>query len=168
MRVVHPWLAAGTMFLVLPSYSTLAETMELLERQLECGICLETFQDPKALRCLHAYCRKCIQMLVENKENEVKCPQCRKTFAVEDNNPDSLPTVLFINELIEIYNKVKLVVLADQSCSSDKKENSLEQAVGQSSWYTRLKAFFAYEPESQAQRESRIKKSLKGNIILIF
>ena len=89
-------------------------------------------------------------MLLENKENEVKCS---KTFAVENNNPDSLPTVFFINELIEIYNKVKVVILADQSCSSDKKEKSLEQAVGQISWYTRLKAFFAYEPESQAQRE---------------
>ena len=157
------------MFLLLPSYSTLAETMELLERQLECAICLETFRDPKALRCLHAYCRKCIQVLLENKENEVKCPQCRKIFAVEDNNPDSLPTVFFINELIEIYNKVKVVILADdQSCSSDKEENSLEQAVGQSPLYTRLKAFFVHEPESQAQRESRIKKSLKAIVILIF
>ena len=38
------------------SHRTLADTLELLEKQVQCPICLETYRDPKALACLNAYC----------------------------------------------------------------------------------------------------------------
>ena len=89
--------------MVLLSRRTLAETLELLEKQVQCPICLETYHDPKALACLHAYCQECIQQLLlqQQRDQEVECPQCRSVVAVAGNDPSSLPTVFFINGLIE-------------------------------------------------------------------
>ena len=62
--------------MVLPSSKTLAET---LEKQVQCAECNKTYRDPKALACLHAYCRECIQQLLlkQQRDQEVECPQCR-------------------------------------------------------------------------------------------
>ena len=110
---------------VLLSHRTLAETLELLEKRVQCPFCLETYRDPKALACLHAYCRECIQQLLQQqqKDQEVECPQCRSVVAVAGNDPKSLPTVFFINGLIEvceILKKAESNEIACQSCSEAK------------------------------------------------
>ena len=51
-----------------------------LAKHLECGICLEKFEDPKVLRCQHLYCRKCLERLVI--EDEITCPECRRKTEV--------------------------------------------------------------------------------------
>ena len=110
--------------MVLLSCRTLAETLELLEKQVQCPICLETYRNPKALACLHAYCQECIQQLLlrQQRDQELECPQCRSVVAVAGNDPSSLPTVFFINGLIEVHKILKKAEsneIACQSCSSD-------------------------------------------------
>ena len=110
---------------VLLPHRTLEETLELLEKQVQCPICLETYRDPKALSCLHAYCRECIQQLLvkQQRDQEVECPQCRSVVAVAGNDPTSLPTVFFINGLIEVYHTMKKAesnAIACQNCSEGK------------------------------------------------
>ena len=102
------------------SRRTLAETLELLEKQVQCPICLETYRDPKALACLHAYCQGCIQRLLEQqqRDQEVECPQCRSVVAVAGNDPGSLPTVFFINGLIEVYHIMKKAKSNEISCQN--------------------------------------------------
>ena len=111
------------------SHRTLADTLELLEKQVQCPICLETYREPKALTCLHAYCQGCIQRLLlqQQRDQEVECPQCRSVVAVASNDPSSLPTVFFINGLIEwceILKKVEGNEIACQNCSSEAKSTS--------------------------------------------
>ena len=111
--------------MVLLSHRTLTETLELLEKQVQCPICLETYRDPKALACLHTYCRECIQQLLlrQQRDQEVECPQCRSVVAVAGNDPNSLPTVFFINGLIEvceIMKKAESNEIACQSCCEAK------------------------------------------------
>lgn len=87
---------------------------------------MEIYRHPKALSCLHTYCRECIQGLVHRrkKDQEISCPQCRTDVPVAGNDVDSLPTVFFINELIDIYKAMKQasdnVDIAYQSCSDGK------------------------------------------------
>ena len=87
---------------------------------------METYRHPKALSCLHTYCKECIQTLLchRSKDQEITCPQCRKPVPVEGNNADNLPTVFFINELIDIYNAMKQASvkanIACQNCSEEK------------------------------------------------
>ena len=117
-------LASELCCVVLLSHRTLAETLELLGKQIQCPICLEIYRDPKALACLHAYCRECIHQLLlqQQKDQEVECPQCRSIVPVAGNDPTSLPTVFFINGLIEvceILKKAESNQIACQNCSSD-------------------------------------------------
>ena len=44
---------------------------------LKCGICLELFQDPRSLPCLHTFCRECIQRSLNEENHSLKCPVCR-------------------------------------------------------------------------------------------
>jgi tripartite motif-containing protein 2/3/tripartite motif-containing protein 71 len=87
---------------------------------------MEVYCHPKALTCLHTYCKECIQKLIRHrsKDQEITCPQCRKPVPVEGNNADNLPTVFFINELIDTYNTMKQASvkaeIACQSCSEEK------------------------------------------------
>ena len=99
---------------------TLAETLELLEKQVQCAICLETYCDPKALACLHAYCCGCILQLLQQQQRDqkVECPQCRSVVAVAGNDPGSLPTVFFINGLIEVYHLMKKAMSNDIACQN--------------------------------------------------
>ena len=85
------------------------EALEVLEKQLQCAICLNTFDNPKALACLHIYCRGCIQQLVlrQQKDQEVECPQCRNAVPVPGNDASFLRTMFFINGLIEVHEIMK-------------------------------------------------------------
>ena len=106
--------------MVLLSHRTLTETLELLEKQVQCPICLETYREPKALACLHAYCQECIQQLLlqQQRDQEVECPQCRSVVAVAGNDPSSLPTVFFINRLIGVYDILKKVESNEITCQN--------------------------------------------------
>lgn len=45
-----------------------------------CGICLEKYQQPKLLPCLHSFCLNCLEAYVEkNQQNEeFSCPLCEE------------------------------------------------------------------------------------------
>ena len=100
--------------------------LEKIAQQVICPICMEIYRHPKALSCLHTYCKECVQSLVHRRstDQEIVCPQCRADIPVTGNNVENLPTVFFINELIDIYNAMKQasdnVEIACQNCSEGK------------------------------------------------
>ena len=56
-----------------------------LKRLLECSICLETFDDPRTLPCLHSFCKKCLENFVDGKrDDELNCPVCRGKFTLNE------------------------------------------------------------------------------------
>ena len=54
-----------------------AGVLDAMEEHLKCGICLELFQDPRSLPCLHTFCRECIQRSLNEENHSLKCPVCR-------------------------------------------------------------------------------------------
>ena len=54
-----------------------AGVSDAMEEHLKCGICLEFFQDPRSLPCLHTFCRECIQRSLNEENHSLKCPVCR-------------------------------------------------------------------------------------------
>ena len=46
----------------------MAEALELLDEQLECGVCLDQYTNPKTLQCHHSFCLKCIELLPMKKQ----------------------------------------------------------------------------------------------------
>ena len=58
--------------------------------ELKCGICLELFQDPRTLPCLHTFCRECIQRSL-NENHSLKCPVCRAKHELSNEGAGLLP-----------------------------------------------------------------------------
>ncbi|XP_060062593.1 tripartite motif-containing protein 3-like [Ylistrum balloti] len=64
---------------------------------LSCTICLQPFDQPKALQCLHTFCEKCLddyckQQLSRTKESTVfPCPVCRQDITMPPNGVSGFP-----------------------------------------------------------------------------
>ena len=101
---------------------TPSTALDKLQEQLTCPICLNQFDSPKTLPCLHSFCLKCIQQLpadLEKGKHVISCPSCRKTVQVPDKGPADLPTAFVINSFIEIQEQLKKVVVKDKQISCD-------------------------------------------------
>ena len=57
---------------------------EEVTASFSCAFCLEQFKEPKALQCLHTYCKECLVKLVKKKGSEhvIPCPECREDTKV--------------------------------------------------------------------------------------
>ena len=78
------------------------KTMEELEREITCGICQEHYTEPKALPCLHYYCKQCIVRLAlrTGTGKPFSCPECRCEATLPEGGVDELKTAFFVNRLI--------------------------------------------------------------------
>ena len=80
------------------------EALEKVESGLECGICFDTYTDPKVLPCFHVFCSKCLKELVEKSrdKNTLSCPTCRRGIPLPTNGIEGLQCAFHINHLFEI------------------------------------------------------------------
>ena len=78
------------------------KTVEELEREITCGICQEHYTEPKALPCLHYYCKQCILRLAlrTGTGKPFSCPECRCEATLPEGGVDELKTAFFVNRLI--------------------------------------------------------------------
>ena len=78
--------------------SLYTESLEKLDQELTCPICLKHFEEPKVLPCCHYYCRECIvQMQARTRGKDYfQCPECRKETRLPGNDPDRLATWIVV------------------------------------------------------------------------
>ncbi|XP_071953299.1 tripartite motif-containing protein 2-like [Antedon mediterranea] len=79
---------------------------ELDDRVLECAICMNRFNRPKTLPCLHSFCQKCLKDWVE-KNNQLSCPTCMDNFEIPDGGLESIPPNTFVNNLLEYVDHLE-------------------------------------------------------------
>ena len=72
------------------STTTLTAASLGIEDDLKCGTCLELFQDPRSLPCLHTFCLECIKRTI-NGSNTFKCPLCRAVHKLSEEKAELLP-----------------------------------------------------------------------------
>ena len=82
-----------------------------LESLLTCSICLETFDDPRALPCFHSFCKCCLETFVKKQRveavgKEIKdfnCPTCRSLFTLKPNEEvEGMSGSHFIRNMLDV------------------------------------------------------------------
>jgi len=71
-----------------------------------CAICLEVFDNPKSLPCIHGFCLGCLEGLFVDKApgEKVPCPLCRKAFKIPSDGLEGLQHHFFIQHLVDAKN----------------------------------------------------------------
>lgn len=78
----------------------------LNDPSLMCGVCKQFFHRPKLLRCLHTFCKSCIESLaghVPGRESTVICPKCSSPSELGSKGIDELPVNFLI--AVELKNR---------------------------------------------------------------
>ena len=98
--------------------------------QLKCPICLDVYNNPRVLNCLHSFCEPCIQSLVTKGQDKtavptgIMCPLCRtETLSPCPNKPltewvKQLPLSKSILPLLERHGHEAKKVKYCTMCSS--------------------------------------------------
>ena len=84
-----------------------------------CELCSKLFTDPLMLPCLHSFCKKCLQKLLDEHgtDNELKCPTCEKAACVPGEGISGFPQDLRRGHEAEIAQyEAKVKSSSDQSC----------------------------------------------------
>ncbi|KAK3593030.1 hypothetical protein CHS0354_005394 [Potamilus streckersoni] len=109
-------------------HRTMAEETGHSYKQLNCPICLETFESPKVLACLHTFCEKCIcrhasSLRVEGtRPDTILCPVCRSPTPAQcteqtiEDWAAKLPTNAVIVSFLDSSKSNKDVLVYCQPC----------------------------------------------------
>ncbi|EDO29653.1 predicted protein, partial [Nematostella vectensis] len=75
-----------------------------LEDEVTCSLCIEHFNDPRVLPCLHSFCRHCLEELAVHSEGRGKlvCPLCKAEFQISPADVPSLKVNFMINSIISV------------------------------------------------------------------
>eukprot|EP00062_Callorhinchus_milii_P002724 gi/632939270/ref/XP_007909402.1/ PREDICTED: tripartite motif-containing protein 55-like [Callorhinchus milii] len=88
------------------------QTMDDLEKQLICPICLEMFTKPVViLPCQHNLCRKCANDIFQSRGTALgsggrfRCPSCRQEVVLDRHGVYGLQRNLLVENIIDIYKQ---------------------------------------------------------------
>ncbi|XP_020905188.1 tripartite motif-containing protein 45-like [Exaiptasia diaphana] len=98
-----------------------AKMLLSLEDQVTCPICLQQYQDPRILPCLHTYCKHCLEVLLNKgpRQFSIECPECREVVKIDDVN--SLKVNIWVNKnltTLELRNDTKQTGIICDNCKS--------------------------------------------------
>ncbi|XP_077108151.1 breast cancer type 1 susceptibility protein isoform X1 [Ranitomeya variabilis] len=82
--------------------------LSVMQKNLECPICLDLMKEPVATRCDHIFCRFCmLELLRKKKKGRAQCPMCKKEVS-KRSLQDSPRFKLLVDGLLKIINAFEL------------------------------------------------------------
>ena len=86
---------------------TMATANSVTANLTTCPICLDLFDNPKSLPCLHAFCLKCLQGQFRNKVpgDRASCPNCRQEFQIPRDGVGGLQHHFIIQQLVDVIRQ---------------------------------------------------------------
>jgi len=119
----------GDKIFMVPSTSTFGARLaqEIYDEFLVCKICLESYQRPKCLSCLHTFCEDCIESHVTAESaykkytdyREFTCPLCRKRTQLSAGGVKRLPDNFLVASLAEIVVRQRPPRCAVEICDNN-------------------------------------------------
>lgn len=105
------------------SSSKLGYDYSSIEDILQCPICLNRFDDPRALPCQHVFCYSCMKTITTSNKlcSMITCPLCRLIYPY-NNNPDQFPRSYTHKQLLDL---IPVNYMIKGKCSKCKKTHSL-------------------------------------------
>ena len=96
------------------------EALKKVAANLECGICLDQYKDPKLLSCFHVFCKQCLEHLVLQEEGRsiLRCPSCRRATTLPLQGVSGLQSDFHAHHLFEIQDM--LVKAKEPQCEKCK------------------------------------------------
>ena len=87
------------------------QALRKLEDQLTCGICLDSYTEPKLLQCFHVFCKQCLERLVVHdcQGLSLHCPSCRRSTLLPPTSVSGLQTAFYLNNLFEVRDAIEKV-----------------------------------------------------------
>lgn len=73
-----------------------------IEDHVTCSICMDLYNDPLALPCLHSFCRRCIQGMF-SAALVFNCPECRASVKLGPRGIDELPKNFQLAGIVDTY-----------------------------------------------------------------
>ena len=124
-----------------------------------CPICLEMFDNPKSMPCLHTFCLKCLQGYFKDKclGDKVLCPVCRKEFEIPSNGLEGLQHHFFVQRLVDV-RKVESNAEIDKALC----EVCVEHSDGGSDQIPTATTYCVDCNQKLCERCSRPHRSMKG------
>ena len=98
-----------------------------LKKHVSCSICLDIYNDPKTISCLHTFCFECLSnhARASHRQEKFPCPECRAEIDLPDGNRfDSLPTSFFHNSLLSLLAVRQIGDGSGITCDHCKKRSS--------------------------------------------
>ena len=91
--------------------SVTEQALRKLEDQLACGICLDSYTEPKLLQCFHVFCKQCLERLVvrDRQGLSLHCPSCRRSTLLPPTSVSGLQTAFYLNHLFEVRDALEKV-----------------------------------------------------------
>ncbi|XP_072032636.1 probable E3 ubiquitin-protein ligase MID2 [Amphiura filiformis] len=90
---------------------------ESLKSNLTCPICLDLYNDPVALYCMHSFCRQCLLETVRNRAPSrtsddtrirVPCPNCKREFPLSKDGVRGMQRNFQLQSIVEGYKRNQL------------------------------------------------------------
>ncbi|KAJ8043097.1 E3 ubiquitin-protein ligase TRIM56 [Holothuria leucospilota] len=75
---------------------------DLSEDFLQCSICMNQYNKPLMLPCVHSFCSRCLEEYERNRQHQpFSCPTCRRIVDLPRNGVKDLPNNFFLTNLME-------------------------------------------------------------------
>ncbi|XP_071853941.1 uncharacterized protein [Apostichopus japonicus] len=107
--------------------ATSTSIKEMKENFFQCSVCLDQFNEPKMLPCLHRYCSLCLQTVIQaSNDGTIECPMCKQVCQVPKEGVDGFKTDFHMKSVLEFLNLQKSVNNGDlKECISCSKKNKV-------------------------------------------